>query len=133
MVNLGAVSFTNRPFCITIQRPNPHIFFMKVSFNESKSRYSSAVRRKNKRLHLPSIFPNRLYVCQSQERKMLYTCNNSSMAKTSMVHNSTNNFSTESNFDTTNQTPFDEFPRKIHFLVQKCQLSGLTISRNPSL
>ena len=88
---------------------------MKVSLNESKSRDSSAVRRRNKRLRLPSIFPNRLYISQSQERKMLYTCNNTSMAKTSMVHNSTNNFSTESNFDTTNQTSFDEFPRKNSF------------------
>lgn len=78
-----------------------------MEINEPENRCSSVVMKSNKRLRLPSIFPTRQSVSQSQERKVLYTC-----SKTSIAHNPTKNVSREFSFDTKNQKFFDEFTRE---------------------
>lgn len=94
------VSSINRLICIVIQIPNPNIFFKETQSNESESGCSSTVMGRKKRLSLPSIFPTRQSISQSQERKVLHTCHKISRAKSSLVNDPSKNFSGEFNFIT---------------------------------
>ena len=64
---------------------------------------------------------------ESQERKLLYTCKNTNMVKSSMVYDPNETFSWESNFILINQTPFDEVTREtsLSSLEGSAKVSGL--------
>lgn len=130
---MDAVSFTNRPFCITNQRPNPHIFLMIVSFNESKvdTLQQSGEGTKDYVFPLFSLIDCilakvrkerccTLAITPAWQKQAWYTTQLRISAQNPILTLQTKRLLTNSQ-------------GKIHFLVQKCQLSGLTISGNPSL
>ena len=71
---------------------------MKTKCNESKGGCSSAVIEKDKNLHRPSTFFTGQSISEIQEKKVLCTCNDTSMTKPSIVHDPTKNVSRECTF-----------------------------------